>query len=111
MHQARHYFMLLNIFYKGLEHSTMFNNIYGNYLSNNEYTKSNDSLVLIQDGVYFGSWHIKKSPTAKLNIYALKIDVIARGLIDDFNDMNMIKLISYEEFVDLIIKHDKSITW
>lgn len=106
--------MLLNIFPKGLEHNLMFKNLYDSYLNNNNNNKhntSNDSLVLIQDGVYFAAWHIKKSATTKLNIYALEIDVIARGLFSVFDDMHMIKLISYEEFVDLVIKHDKSITW
>jgi sulfur relay protein TusB/DsrH len=106
--------MLLNIFPKGLEHNLMFKNLYDNYLPNNNNNKpntSNDSLILIQDGVYFGAWHIKKSTTTKLNIYAIEIDVIARGLFSVFDDMQMIKLISYEEFIDLVIKHDKSITW
>ena len=106
--------MLLNIFPKGLEHNLIFQNLYENYLPNNKnnnHTKFNDSLILIQDGVYFGAWHIKKSPTRKLNIYALEIDVTTRGLFSIFDDLQTIKLISYEEFINLVIKHDKSITW
>ena len=66
-------------------------------------------MLLIQDGVYFGL-SIKDKPTVQ-NIFALETDVTARGLLDIFNSINNIKLINYDEFINLILKHDKNITW
>lgn len=93
--------MLLNIFYHGLGSKLLFNKLYNNLEEN--------SLLLIQDAVYFGLFI--KDHTITTNIYALKIDVDARGLLDIFNTMHNIKLINYDEFVDLILKHDQNITW
>jgi len=90
--------MLLNIFHHGLEYKTLFTKVYD--------TLQENSLLLIQDGIYFGL-NIKK-PTSK-NVYALETDVTARGLANNYS--SHVKLINYKEFVDLVLNHDKNITW
>jgi sulfur relay protein TusB/DsrH len=88
--------MLLTIFSKNLDHLELFNKILNNLQQN--------SLLLIQDGVYFGL-NINNNTN---NIYALKPDVIIRGLI---NYPANIKLINYHEFVNLIIEHNNNVTY
>lgn len=99
--------MLLNIFSYGLDYQPLFKQLYCNYLNNNTKT---DSLILLQDGVYLGLT-ITNNNTSLLNIYALDLDVTARGLVTAYQDIKSIKLVSYEEFVDLVLQHDKNITW
>ena len=71
-----------------------------------------DSVILIEDGVYqiiglehhsLGHW----SSTAN-KIYALRDDVIARGVSITADYINYI---DYAEFVSLTISHDKVISW
>ncbi len=88
--------MLLTIFSRGLEHQELFTKIFNSSFGN---------VLLIQNGVYFG---IEMAKPIK-NIFALEEDVIARGLINAYP--KDIKLINYEQFVDLIIKYPKNITY
>ena len=88
--------MVLNIFSRGLDHYELFTKI-SNILQQN-------TLLLIQDGVYFGLY-LKEN----INIYAIQQDVISRGLINSYPDN--IKLIDYNKFVELVLNHDKSITY
>ena len=87
--------MVLNIFSCGLDHQELFTKI-SDVLQQN-------TILLIQDGVYFGLY--LKNP----NVYALQQDVIARGLINSYP--NSIKLIDYNDFVNLVLNHDKTITY
>lgn len=63
-----------------------------------------NSILLIQDGIYLGLDLVNIN-----NIYALEQDVITRGLINHY-PKNII-LIDYNKFVDLVIKHQKIITY
>ncbi len=94
--------MLLNIFSHGTEHQELFSKIFKATTIH-----SSNSLLLIQDGVYFGIY-IKELSQYK-NIYALEQDVIARGLINSYP--KNITLINYEQFVNLVIEHEKNITY
>lgn len=65
--------------------------------------KVDDIILLIEDGVYAAC-----SPGETLakpgNIYALKPDVIARGLSDKIS--LDIKLVDYDGFVDLVVQNN-----
>ena len=87
--------MVLNIFSRGLDHQELFTKI-SDVLQQN-------TILLIQDGVYLGLY--LETP----NVYALQQDVIARGLINSYP--NNIKLIDYNDFVNLVLNHDKTITY
>lgn len=96
-------FMHLNIFSRGIEHYELFNKIF-NILQQN-------TLLLIQDGVYCG---LKLQETTisnytTNNIYALEQDVIGRGLASNYP--KYIKLINYNDFVNLVLHHEKTITY
>jgi sulfur relay protein TusB/DsrH len=99
---------VLNIFSKGLKYTWLLKALYNNYLIKPGRKKIQDPIILIQDGVYFVS--LLKDQNLHLKIYALQIDLEARGLINVYKNHN-IELISYERFVELIIKYDKNITW
>ena len=66
--------------------------------------KRDDTVVLIQDGIYWGLEDGKKLTDSK--IVAIKEDVLARGY--DEKDLN-VDLIDYHEFIDIIEKEDKFI--
>ncbi|MDK2886221.1 MAG: hypothetical protein PWP54_779 [Thermosipho sp. (in: thermotogales)] len=69
-----------------------------------ESAKDNDSVVLIQDGVY---WNLQDlSSLTKANIYILKEDFLARGYKED--EANH-KLIDYDGFIELVEKEEKFI--
>tara|TARA_B100000029_G_C16768452_1_gene664580 strand:- start:4 stop:261 length:258 start_codon:yes stop_codon:yes gene_type:complete len=62
-----------------------------------------DEILLIQDAVY------KATEDHRMITFAVESDVILRGLTDVIS--SEVKLITYEEFVDLIVKHETNITW
>lgn len=93
--------MVLNIFSRGLDQHELFSKI-SNVLQQN-------NLLLIQDGIYFGCDLENFKQSININIYALKQDVIARGLINTYP--TNIKLIDYEDFVNLVLNHEKIITY
>ncbi|MBN2219174.1 MAG: sulfurtransferase complex subunit TusB [Kosmotogaceae bacterium] len=65
-------------------------------------SKEGDSVVLIQDGVF---WALNEIET-EAKCFAIEDDVEARGYtVDDVT----VPLISYEDFIDIIEKCDKSI--
>ncbi|WP_126993192.1 sulfurtransferase complex subunit TusB [Thermosipho globiformans] len=69
-----------------------------------ENAKEEDSIVLIQDGVY---WNLQDlSSLTKANVYILKEDFLARGYKEDEAKYN---LIDYDGFVELIEKEEKFI--
>lgn len=69
-----------------------------------ESAKEDDSIVLIQDGVY---WNLQDlSSLTKAKVYILKEDFLARGYKEDEAKYN---LIDYDGFVELIEKEEKFI--
>ena len=64
-----------------------------------------DSILLIEEGVY---GLLKKDLPTHIKLYALKADVEARGLTCQHA---FVTFIDANEFVDLTISHDKSLTW
>lgn len=70
---------------------------------------TNDSLLLIEDGVFalqnIEQWHLPDS----LPLYYLSSDTEARGISNISNTSST--GISYADFVQLAVKHDKSISW
>lgn len=76
--------------------------------------QANDAILLIENAVTAGVNKNKLSLkivsiSSTCFLYALKPDVIARGLQD--NMMLEINLIDYEQFVDLVIEHHPVQTW
>lgn len=69
--------------------------------------ENGDAILLMQNGVY-GAHHTLTN-SASLNIFALKDDLTARGIMD--KTPTHIKTISYDEFVELCIQYDKTISW
>lgn len=98
--------MILNIFYHGLEHKELFNNLYSQLIKN----QTNNSLLLIQNGVYWGL-NLENNLIQDLKIYVLEMDLKARGLLEIFKKIHNINIIDYPKFVDLIIEQHKNITW
>ena len=66
--------------------------------------KKDDTVVLIQDGIYWGLENIRELTDSK--VVAIKEDVFARGYKE--SDINA-KLIDYHELVDIIEKEEKFI--
>ncbi|WP_213993229.1 sulfurtransferase complex subunit TusB [Sodalis sp. dw_96] len=74
--------------------------------------RSGDDLLLMQDGVIAGltgTSVLKKLIAAPLGLYALDVDVAARGLIAHFSDK--IAVIGYNEFVALTVKQPQQMAW
>ncbi len=64
-----------------------------------------DAVLLIEDGVYAA-----RAPTyTQARVYALREDVLARGLADRL--ATGIDLIGYEEFVQLACDHQPIVSW
>lgn len=69
-----------------------------------ENAKEEDSIVLIQDGVY---WNLEDlSSLTKAKIYILKEDFLARGYKEEETNHT---LIDYDGFIDIIEKEEKFI--
>ncbi|TCV93623.1 sulfurtransferase complex subunit TusB [Biostraticola tofi] len=71
-----------------------------------------DDLLLIQDGVMAGLKDcaaLAQLCQTPLGLYALKNDVEARGLAAHFSDN--VALVSYNEFVELTVKHRQQMAW
>lgn len=97
--------MILNIFSRNIEaQKELFVNVMNTAVQQN-------TMLLIQDAVYFGLEldHFILSNHNINNIYALKQDVVARGLVNNYPEY--IKLINYNNFVTLVINHDRTITY
>ena len=79
-----------------------------------KFAAKNDSLLLIEDGVYFALPSIlsKIMPTVDLSqitIYALEEDLLARGIFKQVSAN--IKNVTYDGFVELTATHNKSSSW
>ena len=66
--------------------------------------KEDDTVVLIQDGIYWGLENPKTFTKAR--ICAIKADVFARGYKEDDFDVD---LIDYHDMVDIIEKNEQFI--
>ncbi|MCG9731028.1 sulfurtransferase complex subunit TusB [Shewanella sp. Isolate13] len=72
------------------------------------YITNNDSILLSGNGINCllkAEWRAK---LADLNVVVLQEDVNARGLQDYLKD---VKQVSYNEFVELSLEHEKVISW
>ena len=76
-----------------------------------EHIEPDDCLVLLNDGVYGAlNHHPYRNVLHNKTCYAIKEDVETRGL----NQLNLnpdIILISYEQWVELAVKHPLSQSW
>ena len=76
-------------------------------LANNE-----DDVILTQSAVYLANPKHNQYPllqSLSCSIYALSVDLKPEGLSRLLR--KAFSMISMEEFVDLTVKHDKSISW
>jgi len=74
--------------------------------------RAGDDLLLMQDGVIAGlagTPVLEKLIAAPLGLYALDVDVAARGLIAHFSDK--IAVIGYNDFVSLTVKQPQQMAW
>ncbi len=74
--------------------------------------RAGDDLLLLQDGVIAGlagTPALEKLLAAPLGLYALDVDVVARGLIAHFSDK--ITVIGYNAYVSLTVKHAQQLAW
>lgn len=74
------------------------------------------TILLIEDGVYSAVADAQNDltmvlakPENKFSLYALRPDVIARGLLDKL--LPNVQLINYEDFVDLTVQHYPIQSW
>jgi len=72
------------------------------------------ALLLYQDAVYLAIAGAKynnqlNALAEKLVIYVIEEDLLARGLKNKL--INNINIINYSQFVELVIQHDKTISW
>lgn len=75
-------------------------------------TGEGDDLLLMQDGVLAGlngSTVLECVLRAPISIYALKEDLLARGLIGQIS--HKITVIGYNDFVALTEKHRQQVAW
>ena len=73
--------------------------------------QSADSLILIEDGVFGsadGADRFDTLPT-DLQVFALSVDCAARGVLERVS--SCVELIDDAEFVALVTRHRRSITW
>ena len=72
-----------------------------------ECAREDDSIVLIQDGVF---WAITDEiKDLKANVYVLQDDFHARGYQVETANIN-VSMINYSELVDIIAQEEKTIT-
>jgi tRNA 2-thiouridine synthesizing protein B len=79
-----------------------------------KFSSKKDSLLLIEDGVYFALpstlSKIKQSlNTVDITLYALEEDLVARGIHKQIDEC--IHIITYDGFVELTTTHNKSSSW
>lgn len=67
---------------------------------------NDDELILIEDAVQLAPSITVETPYP---IYALSDDLIARGIADKVPAQ--IQTINYDEFVDLTLKHETTLSW
>lgn len=77
------------------------------------FSSKGDSILLIEDGVYCAlsaqSEKIYSLNILNLPIYALKEDILARGISNLIDDR--VQTVTYDGFVELTETHSKSTSW
>ncbi|VFP87829.1 sulfurtransferase complex subunit TusB [Candidatus Erwinia haradaeae] len=71
-----------------------------------------DHVLLLEDGVIFaleGTKSLLMLINTSAYVYALKVDLLARGLISHIS--SQVKIISYTDFVTLTLQHPQQISW
>ncbi|MGR5546868.1 sulfurtransferase complex subunit TusB [Vibrio sp. PNB22_2_2] len=69
-----------------------------------------DDVLLIEDAVYAANpQHNAFSKVKGPSVFALQSDIDARGMANRIS--HSVRLISYEGFVELTVKQEKSLTW
>ncbi|GLY63226.1 protein TusB [Pectobacterium carotovorum subsp. carotovorum] len=71
-----------------------------------------DALVLLQDGIIAalaGGNIIHRLLDSAVPLYALRPDVIARGITEQIS--NNVTLIDYNQFVQLTVEHPQQLAW
>lgn len=71
-----------------------------------------DELLLLQDGVLAaieGSRFVEMLNNAPITVSALKEDIAARGLVGQISAK--IDVVSYNDFVNLTVKHTTQMSW
>lgn len=86
---------------KSPSHKTLFEQLI-------EASEAGDAILLIEDGVYYCMQSTLNRRLQDMPVYALKDDLLARGIPDEESDTI---LASYEDFVELTTQHDKVINW
>lgn len=74
--------------------------------------QAGDDLLLLSDGVIAGiegNRYLDLLLAAPISVHALSEDIAARGLIGQISN-NIIK-VSYNDFVNLTVKHAVQMTW
>lgn len=99
--------MILHIFNYGLEQKLLFDQLIQIIIAN----PSDNSLLLMQNGIYCGLELLNYNLSKNINIYLIANDVVARGLLDKFQNISYCKLIDYHQLVDLVMAHPKNINW
>ena len=77
------------------------------------YCSQGDSVLLVEDGVYLALTSSPSLPSELSNditLYALKEDLIVRGLELDKVQMN-VKPVHMSEYIELTASHSKVINW
>jgi len=79
-----------------------------------KFSSQSDSLLLIEDGVYFALpstlSKIKQSlDAANITLYVLEEDLVARGIHKQTDQS--IQTVTYDGFVELTATHNKSSSW
>ena len=72
---------------------------------------SEDEILLLEDGVYActSETHLELLKSKGIRCYALTSDCVARGLVSPPDDK--ILAVDYKGFVELAVKHPRSVTW
>ena len=78
------------------------------------YARQGASVLLIEDGVYAAARdtavaHKMQEALKRVQVYALKPDVEARGMQNRV--MDGVRLVDYAGFVDLVVEHDAVQSW
>lgn len=70
----------------------------------------NDALLFLEDGVFYASRSdLLSGLTGRHKLFALKEDVLARGLQNKIADS--VEVISTRKFVQLCCDHDQVVSW
>ncbi len=72
--------------------------------------RPSDAILFIEDGIYYCTGeNVERLAAMGFSIYALREDLIARGLIDQ--STHAAELIDYNGFVGLCCQYEKVVSW